>query len=180
MEAAPPIVDSRLSQLQEIPLPEPIAWIPATIGWVVVAVLLLIAAGVVCWLIVRHRRRNAYRREALAELALIENNLQQPSVEPGITSIPALLKRTALAASSRDAVASLSGDEWLRFLDRTMNGNAFEKGPGQCLPRVTYAATAPAELSIGEQQALIELSRLWIRTHRVHDVAPRATRHADI
>ena len=180
MEAAPPVVDSRLSQLQEIPLPAAVPYIPATVGWIVVAVLLLIAAGVVCWLIVRHRRRNAYRREALEELALIESNLTQQSAQPGLTNVPALLKRTAIAASSRETVASLSGDEWLRFLDRTMNGDAFEKGAGRCLPRLAYALAPPTDMTPDEQQALIALSRRWIRTHRVHEVTPRAAPHADV
>jgi hypothetical protein len=172
-----PTVDARLSQLQEIPLPAPVAYVPATIGWAVAGVLLLLALGFACWRIIRHRRLNAYRRDALAELARIEANLHN-SVEPGIASLPALLKRTAIAASSRNTVASLTGDDWLRFLDRTMKDGAFERGAGRYLPRLAYASSVPADLSPDDQQALIALSRQWIRSHRIHHA--RSPSHADV
>lgn len=178
MEAPAPLADTRLAQLQEIPLPEPVPYVPRTIGWAVIAALLLLALVFVCWRTVRHRRLNAYRREALAELDRIDASARHDA--SSISTVPALLKRTAIAATSREAVASLSGDEWLRFLDRTMKGEAFQKGAGRWLPLLAYADSSPPELSADEQRALIELARRWIRTHRASEHPPQVVRHAHL
>ncbi|MBB6095199.1 hypothetical protein HNQ60_004089 [Povalibacter uvarum] len=147
-----------LANLQEIAEPPVVPYFPQTAGWAVVGGVVLLALIYIGWKVARHRRANAYRREALAELARIE-------AESSHAALPALLKRTAIAAASRSAVASLTGEEWLRFLDRSLGGDQFEKGPGQLLPRIAYATSLPADISTEELRSLIDLSRRWIRRH---------------
>lgn len=218
-QALDPAVETALRQLQEIALPTPVAYVPQTIGWAIVGVLLLLALVFVAWRIVRHRRLNAYRREALAELDLIERQLLAqpaptlpsaiaPSIalppasmqsspasgggnqkgstssappsarrgggsagitrrgeEVGWGALPALLKRTAIAATSREEVASLSGEEWLRFLDRSLgNGRDFEQGVGRLLVQLAYSPKPPSTSS-HQLESLVDLSRRWIRHH---------------
>ena len=101
-----------------------------------------VAAGVavlVAAAIVRHQR-NAYRRAALQELATADAG-----------AISAILKRTALAAFPREQVASLSGAEWLAFLDRT-GGTRFAASD---LEALTYGGA-------GDGVALAAEARRWI------------------
>jgi len=165
--AAADISNLGLENLHEILLPEPVSWMPQTIGWYAVFGGILFLAG---WWIHRRLRRfrtNRYRRSALAELAVIEWNLQQPEKRAeALAEIPVLLKRTALSAFPRTDVASLSGNEWLVFLDRTMGDSQFGGGVGRLLPELAYAPSGrtsglPDE-TLGQ---LLRLVRLWIKNH---------------
>ena len=189
------IAGDALAGLQELPLPPPVSYVPQTIGWVIVAAVLGVIAALIVWRVVRHRRLNAYRREALAELELIERAALEdaphptsprfaeggvrgsapvpapPSAKRGevgwgaspIATLPALLKRTAIAATSRDHVATLTGDDWLRFLDRTLGGDAFSQGKGQLLTRLAY--DDGTQLAPDDLRELLRLSRRWIAHH---------------
>ncbi len=161
-----------LANLQEIAEPPAISYLPQTAGWAVVGGAVMLALIYIGWRIAMHRRANAYRREALAELARIE-------AESLHAALPALLKRTAIAAASRPAVASLTGDDWLRFLDRSLGGDRFEKGPGKLLPRIAYAPSLPADVSKEDLRSLIDLSRRWIRRHDTRRALSREN-HADV
>ena len=144
-----------MQNLHDIVLPEAVAYIPRTGAWLVVMAVVLGCCvwGVVAWM--RHRRRNRYRRAALARLADIE-------ARGAFAELPALVKQTALAFNPRREVASLSGGDWLRYLDETYRGNAFTRGPGRLLPEIAYARTDGVDTG-----ALVALVRQWIRDHHV-------------
>lgn len=155
-------MDERLSNLREIPLPEPVAYTPQTIGWYV---LLALAVLALVLLAVRWRRsvlRNRYRGEALHCLDEIEQS------ERPLSELPVLLKRVALAFAPREKIADLSGSNWLHFLDSTLGSTDFTSGPGQLLLTVSYEAPESVEekLTSKERQALLSLARRWIRRHR--------------
>ena len=136
--------------LEPVPEPEPVSMMPQTAGWYwlggVFAVLVVLGARHL-W---RHWQKNAYRRQALAEL-------DQSTGDP--TSLATLVRRTALAAFPRQDVASLHGKDWLDFLDKSYGGTAFTTGPGRDL------ATAPYRQEQTSGQ-LKDLVRTWIRDHR--------------
>jgi hypothetical protein len=102
-------------------------------------------------------------------LAVIERALsRQSSRVRGLTQLPVLVKRTALAFTDRTQVASLNGDGWLRYLDTTLGGTDFTDGPGRALPLLAYGTPeAIGELGANEIKALTRLIRRWIRRHRV-------------
>jgi hypothetical protein len=150
-----PQPDPTLNKLHDYYQPAPPPWIPQTIGWYV---LFAIFALVLIWLVLRAVRRwlaNRYRREALRELAI---------ATPDQFSV--LLKRTALAAWPREKVASLSGDDWLSFLSKTVKGNAFQTAPGN---RIEELALHQDNASADDEQALRAITAQWIRRHRVRD-----------
>ena len=156
-----------LENLHEILLPEPVNWMPQTIGWYVVLGLVLLVAGWWVYRSLRRFRKNRYRRLVLAELAVIEGELQQPERRvKALAEIPVLLKWTALVAFPRVEVAELSGGRWLAFLDKTMGGKEFTEGVGRLLPELAYAPKPRIELlsdeSIGN---LLQLTRRWIKVH---------------
>ncbi len=126
-------------------LPPPVPFWPATPAWY--ASIAMIAA-LLAWLGWRAWRRwqaNAYRREALRAL---------PSAQPA--EIAAILKRVALAAWPREAVASLSGRDWAAFLRRTAPRARLDEATAERLAALAYE---PAE-------AHADAAR-WIRFHDV-------------
>lgn len=143
-----------LDQLVLPPDPEPVSMIPQTGGWIVL--LLLVLIGVVLGLkrLHDHRVRNAYRVEALASLNDAEDS----------AAIATVLRRCALVAYPRVEVASLTGAEWLAFLDRSEGGTTFTEGPGQAL------ATAPYRTHEAADAGLLEAARHWVRVHKAQTV----------
>jgi hypothetical protein len=148
-----------LKGLHESPLPPPVSYRPATIGWVFVGVLLLAIVAYAAWRAWRRWRGNAYRRAALRELANIETRLGAAATA---VELPALVKRTALACFPRERVAPVTEDEWLAFLDRTCPSGGFASGPGKLLPTLAYGRTPPTDAELHELTALV---RRWIENH---------------
>src|SRR5476649_1332040 len=158
---------SALNPLQELPLPEPVSWAPQTIGWAAVAVLLFVAVVWAGWIAWRRYKRERYRRVALVELAEIEVALDDAQRRTAaLAAIPSLIKRTSLAAASRERVAALSGDEWLAFLKRTRG--RFDERSGALLTLVSYApAEQIASITPLEVETLVSVTRDWIQRHHV-------------
>jgi len=161
------ISNSALQNLHEIILPEPVSWMPQTIGWYTVFGLIFFVAGWWVYCGLRHYRKNRYRRLALQELAVIEQELQRPEKRATVLSgIPVLLKGTALLAFPRSEVAGLSGEKWLDFLDKTMGGKNFTESEGRMLPELAYAPSRRiVELSDESVSNLLQLVRRWIKLH---------------
>lgn len=161
--APDPSAAEALKGLREIPLPVPVSWMPQTIGWVGVAV---IVAGVLGWAAWRWRRRwlaDRYRRAALADLDAIERSLDAAPGPTDLAALPALVKRTVLGFAPREAVARLTDREWLAFLDRTYPPGGFATGPGRVLPTLAYAPAGSVDAPA--LRDLIALVRRWIVGH---------------
>jgi len=156
-----------LQGLHEIHLPDPVSWLPQTVGWYVGLGIVLLALG--WWGYVRRRRFAAdrYRRLALAELADLTRELLTSGQRVQVLRrLPVLMKRTALSAFPRAEVASLTGARWLAFLDRTMGGTEFTEGAGQLLGELAYAPTSCVEQLPDECVAgLLRAVRRWIMGH---------------
>ena len=132
-------------------------WPPAP-GWWLLAGLLIAALIVSAVILLGYYRRYRQRQRILAELDRLE---QSDSCDAGqfTTALSILLRRVALMRYPRTEVASLNGDAWLRFLDKTGGNDAFSNGPGRVLASAPYAVQAakPAD------PALLELARDWIK-----------------
>lgn len=102
------------------PLREPLAigwWPPAPGWWFLIAATLLALAAIIYFLVRRHRAR-AYRRRALAQLALLHDEyLQSRDPVAFLARTNALLKRVALLAYPGRDIAGVSGSQWLYFLN---------------------------------------------------------------
>ena len=149
--SAPP--NPALAKLHDYYQPIQPAWVPQTIGWYVLFVFL---ALFLLWLLFRAIHRwfaNRYRREALRELATATPD-----------QFSALLKRTALAVWPREQVASLSGNDWLTFLNEAAKTESFLTMPGS---QIEEFALHQNSASLDEEQALRDIAVQWIRRHRV-------------
>jgi hypothetical protein len=157
MAAPDPLVD-----LRGYHLPDPVSWWPPAPGWWLLALLglalLVLLAG---WLVRRHRR-GAASRAAQAELAAIRAALAQDGDAAACArGLSRLLRRFALVRFPRRAVAGLSGEAWLAFLDAQGGAGRFQSGPGRLLLDAPYRP--PQDLPIAELASLVED---WIRRNQ--------------
>lgn len=155
---------SLLGQLHGLREPPAISMWPATIAWAVAAVLIVVGGGLLLWRFIRHRRANAYRREALSRLDLVFATL--PADQPDtLSQIDRLLRLVALVAYPRSDVAALTGRDWAQYLDkRTRTAphggfSAMEQG----LTDAPYRA-GPQPV---DGARLRDLARHWIAHHDV-------------
>lgn len=136
-----------LDLLEPIPEPQPVSMLPQTQGWLWLGLILLVFLVWTGRLLLIRWRSNAYRREALREIA---------SAKGDPVKIAEILRRTALMAYPRSQVAGLYGEDWLAFLNRT--GAGFDQA-GQVLAAAPYR---PAAASADLEPAAAR----WIRTHK--------------
>jgi hypothetical protein len=139
-------------------MPDPVPLLPTTAGWSILAGWLLAVLILAARYLMKRRRHNRYRREALALLKTIEGESDLCPVESA-QRIAALLKRTALAAYPRQQVASLSGKDWAQFLKESANNDRQIADAAETLAAAAYRPDA-------DGRELSAPARRWIRLHR--------------
>jgi hypothetical protein len=164
----PQAAKPQLEGLIEITPPAPISYGPETVGWFLLFGLLVLALAWIAYRRYRRYKANQYRRWALTKLEDINRVLKQNlGLEKSLREIPVLVKQTALHAYPRPEVASLSGEDWLRFLDAHYGGTGFSDGPGQLLAQTAYIPDKTfQEVKSEDIQQLLKLVRKWIKKHR--------------
>ena len=137
--------------------PPPAFWPPAP-GWWLLAVIVLIALVVLAVWAWRRYRRHRHEQLILLEVERLNNCNSSENSIGFITDISTLLRRVAIRRYSLAAVASLTGADWLRFLDETGGAGDFANGVGQVLE------TGPYQSDLNEVPAeeLLALARRWI------------------
>ena len=144
----------RMWGLKELPYPEPIPFTPETIGWLILAGLLLAVFIWMVWLARRRWQANAYRREALHELKRL------PDADWSV--LPFVLRKTALAAGGREAVASLRGPDWIQWLNDHARKRLFEPADANLLDAIAYGGQPPPAV---ELERLLNATRTWVSAH---------------
>lgn len=137
--------------------PPPAFWPPAPGWWLLVLLLLAVLAVLAVW---GFRRYRAYRlkRQIMHELDEISNCYSKENIAVFVTGVSTLLRRVALRRYARARVASLTGSDWLRFLDDTGGDGEFQQGVGRVLEEGPYQ---PATREV-PADALLLLVRRWI------------------
>ena len=155
-----------LENLFDLVVPPPVPWWPPAPGWFVVGGMVLVLGFWGAWRAWGRWRAAAYRRAALAEWRQLKAQAADSGhSEIALRHLPELVKRVALAAFPREAVASLSGETWLRFLDRTGHTDAFTRGRGQLLPALAYDPRLVAQLDASTTDDLFRIVYRWICDH---------------
>lgn len=159
-----------LAELKDIHLPATLDQFQLAPGWWILAMLALGLLAYGAYLAHLKWQRQRYRKagvEALKEnLAAFEQH-QQP--DKFLINFSTILKRVALSNYPREAVASLTGEAWVDFLDKTAGESSFSMGVGQILIDGPYQQ--PGDTPQGSNklssdiQALHRLGIKWIRGH---------------
>lgn len=144
--------------LKDIHLPEAIGWWPPAIGWWLLAILIPLLIAVLHWFYKRLTRKTAIKT-AKKNLATIKEN---PALDNNqkLRELSMLVRRVAITVSPRTEAASLTGRQWLEFLDKSLTGAPFSEGCGQLLADAPYRNTLPTELEISQ---LISLCEDWLK-----------------
>ena len=150
-----------MAQLHPLREPAAVGWWPPAAGWWLLLALVIVALAALCWLGLRHHRRNAYRRQGLAELDRIRSRWQTDGDHLHcLTEANALLKAVALRAYPRRDIAGISGREWQDFLDEAMTDS------GDFELRLLQAQYLREVGDVGLDRHLAHCAN-WIKRHRV-------------
>lgn len=136
----------------------PSLWPPAP-GWWVLAVLLIAALAMTTHWLLRRYRFYRQKRNIMHELDTLTSSYSSNNTSEFVTRLSILLRRIALRRYARERVASLTGSDWLRFLDATGGDGDFEHGVGRILevgPYRPQTRELPAE-------ELLALARRWVK-----------------
>lgn len=150
--------------IDEIILPSAISWWPNTIGWQLLAFLMMIFS-------VRYIHRktqtwwsNRYRREVIAKLNALKKDSSN-AIITGVEQLPFYLKATALQAYPRDQVAQLSGHDWIDFLNNTYGSVLFTEDLSEQLIAISYRPKSQWSLTEQECIHLVDTAILWVKNH---------------
>ena len=152
-----------LAQLRDIHQPNMIENWPPAPGWWLLAILALVFLIVVINRCLRHWRDNQYRREAIKEInELLKDWQYHQNDQVYLTSLQELLKRVALTAFPRDKVASLTGEAWVQFLDRSTDSRDFSVGEMELLVDGAYKPSLVVNI-----ESIQYLATQWIKRHQI-------------
>ncbi|MEZ5445515.1 MAG: DUF4381 domain-containing protein [Gammaproteobacteria bacterium] len=162
-------MDPRTIPLHDIHLPPPVDWWPPAPGWWALGVLLAtgVALAVRTWRRRRRTRPAPSHADMVAEVWRTWQGLRKSLADPqamadGVRDLSTLIRRVALTLHSRGAVAGLTGQRWLQFLDAPLGGTEFSRGPGRLLIQGPYQPGA-AEMEPGEVERCAQLCERWLK-----------------
>ena len=148
-----------LSQLKDIYLPpDPGIWPPAP-GWWILGLLGL----AIIWLIyklvkelIRRQRPWKEMHQHLRSLELTDDPIDQ---RQNLSKMSKLVRQFAILKFGRESVSSLSGSDWLEFLDsKTMSGSEFSEGIARVLGEQQFKPKIDTDLE-GLRRFLLQWSR---------------------
>lgn len=165
-----------LADLRDIHLPDAISWWPLAPGWWILLALLLIVIGALFyylrWRNIQKNRPLTFSSQQVMQAALLEfSTIEKTYAETGpddqsrqiVADLSQLLRRCAVELSRLEnepnAVAGLSGDAWLSWLDGRWDREDFMQGAGRIL------IDGPYRNGFSQSEALHELlllCRAWL------------------
>jgi len=157
-----------LAALHDIHMPPAVGWWPPAPGWWLLLTLVLIAAIAMLW----QRRRLIQRptpvtAEQIVVAAKQELDQLAKALEAGFSppqataELSRLLRRTAIqltvSRGGKDAVAGLTGEAWLGWLDACWDRDDFHRGAGRMLLDAPYRHAPDIDMPV-----LLALARSWL------------------
>jgi hypothetical protein len=146
--------------LRDIHLPESVAFWPLAYGWwiLIFTVITVISLAVFLYLRYRKNRLSAITL-ARQEYTRISGEYQQHNDAIWLAAqISILMRRLSVSLFPRTQVASLTGDEWLSFLDNQVPDQPFASGTGRVLVDAPYRE----KISNDDAEELMNNCVLWI------------------
>lgn len=159
-----------LSELQDIIMPEAVGFFPPAPGLYPIGLILIAIA--VNFFINQYRnyKQNRYRRQAMDQLKGLEKIIISSSDETlrinAASSLPVLLKRTAITAFGREKTAALSQNSWMNFLNSKISRTRFSSDMAGILSICAWGSKDQIlAISRDTFKELLSLMGAWITTH---------------
>lgn len=147
--------------LRDIHLPDAVTWWPPAMGWWLL-LLMIVLFLVGSWLLYKKLTRRTAVKSATALLLNIKQ-LSNKDELASLKQLSACIRRLSISVNSRSHTASLTGKDWLNYLDQSVEGTPFSAGVGQYLSDAPYRKKAPEDLDL---DALIKLCEYWIKEQK--------------
>lgn len=145
--------------LRDIHLPDPVSWWPPAPGWWLLISVLMMLIFLVYWLFKQRREKSlSVEVQAHQELQRIQAEFRQHQDKTRLaTNLSELLRRVCISVFPRQETASLTGQEWLAFLDSQVNTSCFIDGAGSVLVEAPYRNDVDYD-----PDALIQVVEQWL------------------
>jgi len=145
-------------ELRDIHLPEGVLWWPPAPGWwALIALILMLAAGLL-WLGWR-RRHQPLARLSMGELERIRQAHRGGRSERAtVGAVARLLRRTLISYRGRAQHAAATGENWLAELEQLAPQHGFSAAQMQLLAHDRYQASFECDVD-----SLLQACEDWIR-----------------
>jgi uncharacterized protein DUF4381 len=152
-------IDPSTLALRDIHLPSSVSWWPLAPGWWILILVIIITSLSIIFLIRRHRRHRASAVYlAKQELERIKENYKsQQDKLILVKELSELIRRVSISVFKRSDAASLTGQQWLEFLDQENIEKPFSQGTGRILIEAPYQASPEFD-----SDELIALITSWL------------------
>lgn len=165
-----PLLEKQLQQLKDIHLPAEINRFELAAGWWgLIAIIFLLG---IIYLLKKKLTNKAKNPSATSYLTLANQELEQlaklPASSQAISQLSILLKRISLLNFPKKQVASLYGDNWIKFLNQ-QSDNAFSEQQATALTQLAYQKDPAIDPQLW--QSLIVTSRQLIQQLLVTNTA---------
>lgn len=148
-------------QLHDIHLPSSADIWPLAFGWWALLFLALITTVLLIRFYLQRLKRQRKKAVILKQFKTLENQLRKNPNNESLAKVNILLRQLAITHYPRSEIASLTGSNWLHFLDHSGGTHDFSKGAGRILIEAPYRAGELQNLNLVE---FIPLIRKWIST----------------
>ncbi len=153
--------ESKIIDLGPIHEPLPVDFAFETVGWKVLAALIVVILVGTTYFVIRRYLANTYRRKALYRLSAIEKQFQAHHQVDTIVETLILLKKISIKTYSRKSAAALHGAGWLDFLDSKAKRSRLS-----AYKDVVISALYKNEVSNAQEaEYFLAESRKWIKNH---------------
>ncbi|MDH5517440.1 MAG: DUF4381 domain-containing protein [Gammaproteobacteria bacterium] len=146
--------------LKDIHLPDTVSWWPPAVGyWLILGLIVLL---ILCYFAIKFlTNRRRIKKQALAEFKKIHKTYQSDRDQKKLLkAVSVLLRRAAISCYPRSDCASLTGNDWLTWLDQQLpaKSTTFSDGPGYLLTEFIYSNSVNTD----DLDALLSVSRQWL------------------
>ena len=146
--------------LRDIHLPPAISWWPAAIGWWILALLIPLCLYL-SYRLYKYLTRKTALKSAKKHFTVLREN-QQLSKREKLVALSSLMRRTAVSLYPRTDVASLTGEDWLNFLDESIPNRDFNSDTGWLLTNALYSQNIDSQYLA----PLINLCESWLNAQK--------------
>ena len=148
-------------QLRDVHAPEAIGWWPLAIGWWLVIAALLSITAILIVTLIRHFKKNRYRKLAAVELIKTFQQWQQYADSAAyLQQANSILKRSVIHGATDESAISLSGQAWLDCLN-LYSRQALSTETEHALGQQCYQALTVVDIESVHGELLG-----WLKTHK--------------